>query len=216
MPLDARIGAEIDMARRHVLCTALVISSTAAFQRIARPICSRPALRLLAAKDDDEARSMDYYKGMIESKPSADDGEKDMLTPTLKLAGGASALLVALIAAFFVVNMDVPPANAIDTLDGRTFEPRGVTPLDTGVFVIGCVPFVWATWEFWRRIAVGASFGTGKDAIVFDTGDDADEDQVRRFGGRRVLGKGALAVAYVLFAAAGGSVLLAVYAALNV
>ena len=39
---------------------------------------------------------------------------------------------------------------------------------------------------------------------------------MRRFGGRRVLGKGALAVAYVLFAAAGGSVLLAVYAALNV
>ena len=169
-----------------------------------------------AANDDDDARSMEYYKGMVTSKPSAKDGEKDMLTPTLKLAGGASALLVALLAAFFVVNMDVPPANAIETLDGRTFEPRGVTPLDTGVFVIGCIPFVWATWEFWRRIAVGASFGTGKDAIVFDTGDDADEDQVRRFGGRRVLGKGALAVAYVLFAAAGGSVLLAVYAALNV
>ena len=110
--------------------------------------------------------------------------------------------LAALLAAFFAVNMDVPPANAIDTLDGRTFEPRGVTPLDTGVFVIGCIPFLWATWEFWRRIAVGASFGTGKDAIVFDTA-DADEDQMRRFGGRRVLGKGALAVAYVLFAAAG-------------
>ena len=217
LPLDARIGAEIDMARRHVLCTALVISSTAAFQRIARPLCSRRATPMPAAKDDDDAaRSMEYYKGMITSNPSADDGEKDMLTPTLKLAGGASALLVAFLAAFFVVNMDVPPAKAIETLDGRTFEPRGVTPLDTGVFVIGCVPFVWATWEFWRRIAVGASFGTGKDAIVFDTGDDADEDQVRRFGGRRVLGKGALAVAYVLFAAAGGSVLLAVYAALNV
>ena len=170
-----------------------------------------------AAKDDDDAaRSMEYYKGMVTSQPSADDGEKDMLTPTLKLAGGSTALLVALLAAFFAVNMDVPPANAIETLDGRTFEPRGVTPLDTGVFVVGCIPFVWATWEFWRRIAVGASFGTGKDAIVFDTGDDADEDQVRRFGGRRVLGKGALAVAYVLFAAAGGSVLLAVYAALNV
>ena len=123
---------------------------------------------------------------------------------------------------FFVANADVPPANAetvaIDTVDGaaRTFEPRGVTPLDTGVFVIGCIPFVWATWEFWRRIAVGASFGTGKDAIVFSTEEDPDEDQMRRFGGRRVLGKGALAVAYVLFAAAGGSVLLAVYAALNV
>ena len=175
-----------------------------------------------AKDDDDDVRPMEYYKGMVTSKPSADDGEKDMLTPTLKLAGGASALLVVLLAAFFVANADVPPANAetvaIDTVDGaaRTFEPRGVTPLDTGVFVIGCVPFVWATWEFWRRIAVGASFGTGKDAIVFDTGDDADDDQIRRFGGRRVLGKGALAVAYVLFAAAGGSVLLAVYAALSI
>ena len=52
-----------------------------------------------AAKDDegrDEARSMEYYKGMVTSKPSADDGERDMLTPTLKLAGGASALLAAL------------------------------------------------------------------------------------------------------------------------
>ena len=49
---------------------------------------------------------------------------------------------------------------------------------DTGVFVIGCIPFLWATWEFWRRIAVGASFGTGKDAVVFDTGDDADDDQI--------------------------------------
>ena len=199
------------------LCSLL--ATTAALQPVVR-MRTRPRGRakvaVYAREDDDDARSLEYYKGMVTSTPSADDGAKDMLTPTLKLAGGASALLVALLAAFFVVNMDVPPANAIETLDGRTFEPRGVTPQDTGVFVIGCIPFVWATWEFWRRIAVGASFGTGKDAIVFDTGDDADEDQVRRFGGRRVLGKGALAVAYVLFAAAGGSVLLAVYAALNV
>ena len=98
--LDARIGAKFDMAR-HVLCTALVISSTAAFQRIARPLCSRQAMHMpAAAKDDDDARSVErsveYYKGMMMSKPSVDDGEKDMLTPTLKLAGGASALLVAL------------------------------------------------------------------------------------------------------------------------
>ena len=95
--LDARIGAEIDMTRRHVLCTALVISSTAGFQRLTRPLCStasRPALRPPAARGDDaDAKPLEYYKGMVTSKPSADDGEKDMLTPTLKLAGGASALL---------------------------------------------------------------------------------------------------------------------------
>lgn len=148
---------------------------------------------------------------------SADDSKRDMMTPTLKLAGGASALLVGLLAAFFLANADVPPANALDTMDGaaRTFEPRGVTAQDTTVFAIGCFPFAWATWSFWTRIANGQSFGTGSDSIVFGTG-DADEDQLRRFGGRRVLGKGALAIAYVLFAAAGGSVLLALVAALQV
>ena len=54
------------------------------------------------------------------------------------------------------------------------------------------------------------------DGNAASTDEDPDEDQMRRFGGRRVLGKGALAVAYVLFAAAGGSVLLAVVAALQV
>ena len=212
--------------RLSSLCTTL-LATTAALQPVVR-MRTRPRGRaqvaVYARESNDDAKPLEYYKGMVTSKPSADDGEKDMLTPTLKLAGGASALLIALLAAFFVVNMDVPPANALDAavdgaaVDGvtKTFEPRGVTALDTGVFVIGCVPFVWATWEFWRRIAVGASFGTGKDAIVFSTDEDPDEDQVRRFGGRRVLGKGALAVAYVLFAAAGGSVLLAVVAALQV
>ena len=163
---------------RSSLGTTLLVATTA-LQPVAR-MRTRPRGRaqvtVYAREDDDDARSLEYYKGMVTSTPSADDGAKDMLTPTLKLAGGASALLVALLAAFFVVNMDVPPANAIDTLDGRTFEPRGVTAQDTGVFVIGCIPFVWATWEFWRRIAVGASFGTGKDAIVFSTDEDPDED----------------------------------------
>ena len=70
--------------------------------------------------------------------------------------------------------------------------------------------------EFWRRIAVGASFGTGTDSIVIDPSfdaDDADEDQLRRFGGRRVLGSDAIAAAYVLMAVAGGSVALALVAA---
>ena len=126
------------------------------------------------------------------------------------LAVAAVALLAA---AGPALALDGPP---LPSAAPGVYEPRGVTPQDTVVFLIGTVPFLWAAWEFWRRIAVGASVGTGKDAIVFSTDEDPDEDQVRRFGGRRVLGKGALAVAYVLFAAAGGSVLLAVYAALNV
>lgn len=43
----------------------------------------------------------------------------------------------------------------------RTFEPRGITAQDTIVFIIGIIPFIWATNEFWRRIVAGESFGTG-------------------------------------------------------
>eukprot|EP00968_Pinguiococcus_pyrenoidosus_P003079 scaffold183_cov249-Pinguiococcus_pyrenoidosus.AAC.2 len=43
---------------------------------------------------------------------------------------------------------------------------------DTVVFAIGVVPFAWATVEFWRRIAVGLGFGTGKDSIVIDPDTD--------------------------------------------
>ena len=110
------------MARSCVLCTSLAISSAAAFQRVvARPLhtSSRRAVRPPAAvKDEDDApRNLDYYIGMAKTPMSADDSKRDMMTPTLKLAGGASALLVGLLAAFFLANADVPPANALDTMD---------------------------------------------------------------------------------------------------
>jgi len=74
---------------------------------------------------------------------------------------------------------------------------------DIAVFIAGIIPFAWATVEFWRRIAVGASFGTGADSVVIDPnlevvtiGEDGAPLSSR---GRRVLGKGALAAAYLLF-----------------
>lgn len=69
------------------------------------------------------------------------------------------------------------------------------TNSDVWVFVAGIIPFGWATIEFWRRIAVGDSFGTGSDSIVI-IGEDSNPDSSR---GRRVLGKDALVVAYILF-----------------
>lgn len=87
------------------------------------------------------------------------------------------------------------------------------------VFLVGIIPFVWATYEFWRRIAVGASFGTGSDSVIIPSPfDEEDSDDVITIGednnpsssrGRRTLDKGALTVAYVLFAVAGGSVAIA-------
>ena len=79
------------------------------------------------------------------------------------------------------------------------------------VFIIGVIPFIWATIEFWRRIAVGASFGTGSDAVIIPRPDDdfitiGEDGNPESSRGRRTLDKGALTVAYVLFAVAAGSV----------
>ena len=130
-------------------------------------------------------------------------------------AAAAAAALAAVLAASPAVALDGPPLDGASAI--ATFEPRGVTAVDSVVFVIGTVPFLWAAWEFWRRIAVGASFGTGADSIVIRDDDASDqvpdEDQVRRFGGRRVLGADAIYAARALMAVAGGSVALALFAA---
>ncbi|KAH8078845.1 hypothetical protein JL720_9595 [Aureococcus anophagefferens] len=137
-------------------------------------------------------------------------------TRTRARAALAVAAVALLAAAESALALDGPP---LPNAAPGVYEPRGVTPQDTVVFLIGTVPFLWAAWEFWRRIAVGASFGTGKDSIVIAPEiadglvDDADEDQLRRFGGRRVLGNDAISAAYVLMTVAAGSVALALYSA---
>lgn len=88
------------------------------------------------------------------------------------------------------------------------------------VFIIGIIPFLWATVEFWRRIAFGESFGTTADSVVipspFDNNNDDSSRSEKNKGvltigedgdlsssrGRRTLDRGALVVAYVLFAVA--------------
>lgn len=64
------------------------------------------------------------------------------------------------------------------------------------VFVVGLIPFGVATVEFWRRIAVGASFGTA-EPVVFTIGEDDAPSSSR---GKQVLGKDALVTAYIIFA----------------
>lgn len=82
---------------------------------------------------------------------------------------------------------------------------------DVWVFVAGVFPFAWATVEFWRRIAFGESFGTGSDSIVIIGEDNAPEDS----RGRRVLGRGALVVAYVLFTIAFATVGIVLYSVIS-
>ncbi|CAB9496590.1 expressed unknown protein [Seminavis robusta] len=82
---------------------------------------------------------------------------------------------------------------------------------DVWVFVAGVIPFAWATIEFWRRIAVGESFGTGSDSVTI-IGQDNNPESSR---GRRVLGKDALIVAYILFGIVAGVLGLVLYTVLS-
>jgi len=113
--------------------------------------------------------------------------------------------------------------DAITTTSADLSEIQQLSPTTTIiVFIIGIIPFIWATYEFWRRIAVGASFGTGKDSVVIpspfdDESDDknnliaiGEDNNPNSSRGRQTLDRGALVVAYVLFAVAGGSVAIAV------
>jgi hypothetical protein len=63
-----------------------------------------------------------------------------------------------------------------------------LSEVNVAVFIAGIIPFAIATFEFWRRIAVGDPFGTGSDAVVFI----GEDDNAVSSWGQRVLGKGAL------------------------
>lgn len=77
---------------------------------------------------------------------------------------------------------------------------------DFWVFLVGIFPFAWATVEFWRRIAFGEPFGTGSDSVVIGMDDSPMDSR-----GRRVLGRGALITAYVLFALAFSTIGIVIY-----
>ena len=72
---------------------------------------------------------------------------------------------------------------------------------DFKIFLAGIFPFMWATIEFWRRIMFGESFGTGTDSIVIIGSDDSPQDS----RGSRILGKGALIIAYTILVVAFGT-----------
>jgi hypothetical protein len=82
--------------------------------------------------------------------------------------------------------------------------------IDFWVFVAGVFPFAWATVEFWRRIMFGEPFGTGKDSVIIGMDDAPSESR-----GRRVLGRGALITAYVLFVIAFGTIGIVLYSVLS-
>lgn len=117
-------------------------------------------------------------------------------------------------------NLYSATATAIASTEQSIAPPpiEGLSPTaNVIIFIIGLIPFIWATYEFWSRIAVGASFGTGADSIQIrpsgtTIGSDGDPLKSR---GQQVLGDDALAVAYFLFAVAIASVSIAVYSVVS-
>lgn len=81
---------------------------------------------------------------------------------------------------------------------------------DVWVFLIGLFPFAWASVEFWRRIAFGEAFGTGSDQVIIGFDEQPEDSR-----GRRVLGKGALLVAYFLFAASFATISVVIYSVVS-
>jgi hypothetical protein len=120
------------------------------------------------------------------------------------------------------VDLSLLPDEPISTVLTQSFTVLSATAdlslhnSDVVVFIAGIIPFVWATIEFWRRIAVGEPFGTSKDSVVIvrptskitTIGQDGNPSQSR---GRQTLGQGALIVAYILFGVASGVILLTLY-----
>jgi hypothetical protein len=95
-------------------------------------------------------------------------------------------------------------------VSGGVWENLFANNTDFWIFLVGIFPFAWATVEFWRRIMFGESFGTGTDSVVIGM-DDAPADS----RGRRLLGRGALITAYILFVIAFGTIGIVLYSVVS-
>ncbi|EKX32568.1 hypothetical protein GUITHDRAFT_166674 [Guillardia theta CCMP2712] len=158
----------------------------------------RPTLRMQLRESSDDEGSLQYID--VPGKASGMGATQTTAVLSLFSLFPASAMA------------DVVEAGA--EASKIVIEPRGITAQDTVVFVIGVIPFVWATYEFWRRIAVGEPFGTTKEGSVIIR-PEGQEVKEQKGSPRRVLSTGAIRLAYVLFAAVGASMALVVVAVLQ-
>jgi hypothetical protein len=105
--------------------------------------------------------------------------------------------------------------SSSDMMTMRMAEDSGAIPQQlskattVAVFIAGVIPFAIATYEFWRRIAVGDSFGTTTDSVVFFIGQDDAPAQSR---GRQVLGRDSMITAYIIFTVAAAVLALVIFA----
>jgi len=155
-------------------------------------------------------------------RPSASTSQLSMVldpimsTAATSLVSDLSTSMDAASTSMSSISHSLLMAAAADVMDASTSNDGNSTMLSNQtaitVFVIGLVPWTVATFEFWRRIAVGESFGTTSDAVVFSIGEDDNPASSR---GRQVLGKGALVTAYCIFTVVAVVLGLVVYSVLT-
>jgi hypothetical protein len=100
--------------------------------------------------------------------------------------------------------------DASSTIEIAAAADLSLQNKDVLVFIAGVIPFAWATVEFWRRIAVGEPFGTGKDSVYIGKDNAPSESR-----GRQTLDQGAFTVAYILFGLAAGAIGLTLYSVIS-
>jgi hypothetical protein len=86
--------------------------------------------------------------------------------------------------------VDMASAAATTIIPPSDLSLRNV---NVWIFLAGIFPFAWATVEFWRRIAVGEPFGTGKDSVrIVSIGKDdvPTQSRGRQSAGSRCPGGG--------------------------
>ena len=104
----------------------------------------------------------------------------------------------------------LPSALSLTPLSDSSITSNPIA--DTSIFVVGLIPFVWATVEFNRRVLKGLPFGTGKIGTVRF---DSSTDKAREESGTVVLGKGALLTSYILFGVAGATIFVSIAAVIS-
>mmetsp|Transcript_17864 Transcript_17864/g.36947 ORF Transcript_17864/g.36947 Transcript_17864/m.36947 type:complete len:236 (-) Transcript_17864:1004-1711(-) len=188
------------------LCTIMMatMATKPAASFVTSPVAGPPRTTRKVIRQSGHERQRSSYSSPAQNGPLQlvpVDSLLDMATPFTATSSLDASMLPHQSSLFLsetIVDMDTTPQRLSDSAI-------------IAIFLVGILPFGIATVEFWRRIAVGESFGTGADSVVIIGEDNAPQSS----RGRRVLGKGALALAYVLFAIATGVLLLVVVSVLT-
>jgi hypothetical protein len=158
---------------------------------------------------------------MMVMDPSTDLSDLLLSIPTMVTTTGATSVTSSSSSSTSALSNMVTTSMAQSTNDEVEMLSKETTVV---VFIIGVIPFIIATYEFWRRIAIGATFGTGNDSIQFPNNNNrttiitttiGEDDAPLSSRGKQVLGSDSLITAYFIFATVAVVLMLVFYSILT-